>query len=182
MLLDFHDRLLIGATTIDLLQSVGKTRLSAAEEVLHVALTARYYGRTARRYLRSERGEGVLPLLTRVDQLPAEGSRVSSDLELSTDHGDSDGLAALVAGNAIMLKPDTRLRWSRWPRWNCCATLACPDDVWQVVHGRVRCGGPRVDRRQRLCVLHRIDGHGTASACVRWLIGCSLELGGKNPW
>ena len=33
-----------------------RQRLSAAEEVLHVALTARYYGRTARRYLRSERG------------------------------------------------------------------------------------------------------------------------------
>src|SRR5687768_1957147 len=68
LLLDFHDRLLDRRDDfVDLLQiESGKARLSATEEVLHVALTARYYGRTARRYLHSERGDGVLPLLTRI--------------------------------------------------------------------------------------------------------------------
>ena len=63
LLLDFHDHLLDRRDDfIDLLQTEGgKARLSAIEEVLHVALTARYYGRTARRYLHSERGERHLP-------------------------------------------------------------------------------------------------------------------------
>ena len=51
LLLDFHDALLDRRDEfVDLLQTEGgKARLSAIEEVLHVALTARYYGRTARR-------------------------------------------------------------------------------------------------------------------------------------
>src|SRR3712207_2096912 len=63
LLLAFHDALLDHRDYfIDLLQTGGgKARLSATEEVLHVALTARYYGRWARRYLHSERGRGVLP-------------------------------------------------------------------------------------------------------------------------
>ena len=91
LLLDFHDHLLDRRDYfIDLLQGVGKARLSAAEEVLHVALTARYYGRTARRYLHSERGEGLVPLLTRVDRHYVPKGLVGSDrtLELSADHGD----------------------------------------------------------------------------------------------
>jgi succinate-semialdehyde dehydrogenase/glutarate-semialdehyde dehydrogenase len=56
----------------------------------HVALTARYYGRTARRYLRSERGEGLLPLLTRIDRhyVPKGLVGVIAAVELSVDHGD----------------------------------------------------------------------------------------------
>ena len=89
---------------IDLLQSAGKARLSAAEEVLHVALTARYYGRTARRYLRSERGEGLVPLLTRVDRhyVPKGVVGVIGPWNYPLTMAISDGLAALVAGNAIM--------------------------------------------------------------------------------
>ena len=85
-----------------------RTRLSAAEEVLHLALTARYYGRTARRYLHSERGEGLVPLLTRVDRhyVPKGLVGVIGPWNYPLTMAISDGLAALVAGNAIMLKPD----------------------------------------------------------------------------
>ena len=49
LLLDLHDAMLDRRDELaDLLQAEGgKARLSAVEEVLHVALTARYYGRTA---------------------------------------------------------------------------------------------------------------------------------------
>ena len=39
----------------------GKARKHAADEPLHVALTARYYGRTAERHLRSRRVPGLVP-------------------------------------------------------------------------------------------------------------------------
>src|SRR4051794_26639419 len=70
VLLRFHDRLLDERDRFaDLVQrEAGKSRLTAMEEVLHVALTARYYGRTARRYLGGERGFGVVPGLTRIDR------------------------------------------------------------------------------------------------------------------
>ena len=136
LLLDFHDHLLDRRDYfVDLLQSVGKDRLSAAEEVLHLAVTARY-GRTARRYLHSERGGGVFPLLTRVDHNYVPGSRrCHRTLELSTDNGNLDGLA-LVAGNAIMLKPDHQTPLVALAAVELLRTAGLPADVWQVVHGR----------------------------------------------
>src|SRR5438270_6235862 len=70
VLVRFHDRLLDERERFaDLVQrQAGKSRLTAFEEVLHVALTARYYGRTARRYLAAERGAGLVPGLTRIDR------------------------------------------------------------------------------------------------------------------
>ena len=110
LLLDFHDHLLDRRDDfVDLLQTEsGKARLSATEEVLHVALTARYYGRTARRYLHSERGAGVFPLLTRIDRhyVPKGLVGVIAPWNYPFTMAISDGLAALVAGNAVLLKPD----------------------------------------------------------------------------
>ena len=139
LLLDFHDHLLDRRDYfVDLLQSVGKDRLSAANEVLHVALTARYYGRTARRYLRSERGEGILPLLTRVDRhyVPKGLVGVIGPWNYPLTMTISDGLAALVAGNAIMLKPDHQTPLVALAAVELLRTAGLPADVWQVVHGR----------------------------------------------
>ena len=45
----------------------GKARKHAYDEPLHVALTARYYARTAHQHLDTERRVGVVPGLTRVE-------------------------------------------------------------------------------------------------------------------
>ena len=45
----------------------GKARKHAFDEPLHVALTARYYARTAHQHLDTERRVGVVPGLTRVE-------------------------------------------------------------------------------------------------------------------
>src|SRR5689334_15822285 len=45
----------------------GQARKHAFDEPLHIALTARYYGRTAHRHLDTERRSGVIPALTRVE-------------------------------------------------------------------------------------------------------------------
>jgi succinate-semialdehyde dehydrogenase/glutarate-semialdehyde dehydrogenase len=186
LLLDFHDRLLDRRDYfIDLLQSVGKTRLSAAEEVLHVALTARYYGRTARRYLRSERGEGVFPLLTRVDRnyLPKGLVGVIGPWNYPLTMAISDGLAALVAGNAIMLKPDHQTPLVALAAVELLRDAGLPDDVWQVVHGRgAVVGRELIDVSDYVCFTgSTATGRTVAAQCAGRLIGCSLELGGKNP-
>ena len=186
LLLDFHDHLLDRRDYfIDLLQSAGKARLSAAEEVLHVALTARYYGRTARRYLRSERGEGVLPVLTRIDRnyVPKGLVGVIGPWNYPLTMAISDGLAALVAGNAIMLKPDHRTPLVALAAVELLRTTGLPADVWQVVHGRgTVVGRELIDVSDYVCFTgSTATGRMIAARCAERLIGCSLELGGKNP-
>jgi succinate-semialdehyde dehydrogenase/glutarate-semialdehyde dehydrogenase len=186
LLLDFHDHLLDRRDYfVDLLQSVGKDRLSAANEVLHVALTARYYGRTARRYLRSERGEGILPLLTRVDRhyVPKGLVGVIGPWNYPLTMTISDGLAALVAGNAIMLKPDHQTPLVALAAVELLRTAGLPGDVWQVVHGRgAVVGRELIDVSDYVCFTgSTATGRTVAAQCASRLIGCSLELGGKNP-
>jgi succinate-semialdehyde dehydrogenase/glutarate-semialdehyde dehydrogenase len=186
LLLDFHDHLLDRRDYfVDLLQSVGKDRLSAAEEVLHVALTARYYGRTARRYLHSERGEGVFPLLTRVDRnyVPKGLVGVIGPWNYPLTMAISDGLAALVAGNAIMLKPDHQTPLVALAAVELLRTVGLPPDVWQVVHGRGNVVGRElIDVSDYVCFTgSTATGRVVAAQCAGRLIGCSLELGGKNP-
>ena len=186
LLLDFHDHLLDRRDYfIDLLQSAGKARLSAAEEVLHVALTARYYGRTARRYLRSERGEGVLPVLTRIDRnyVPKGLVGVIGPWNYPLTMAISDGLAALVAGNAIMLKPDHHTPLVALAAVELLRTTGLPADVWQVVHGRgTVVGRELIDVSDYVCFTgSTATGRMIAARCAERLIGCSLELGGKNP-
>lgn len=186
LLLDFHDHLLDRRDYfVDLLQSVGKDRLSAAEEVLHLAVTARYYGRTARRYLHSERGEGVFPLLTRVDRnyVPKGLVGVIAPWNFPLTMAISDGLAALVAGNAIMLKPDHQTPLVALAAVELLRTAGLPADVWQVVHGRgTVVGRELIDVSDYVCFTgSTATGRMVATQCAGRLIGCSLELGGKNP-
>ena len=152
---------------------------------LHVALTARYYGRTARRYLRSERGEGVLPVLTRVERnyLPKGLVGVIGPWNYPLTMAISDGLAALVAGNAIMLKPDHHTPLVALAAVELLRTTGLPADLWQVVHGRgTVVGRELIDVSDYVCFTgSTATGRMIAARCAERLIGCSLEFGGKNP-
>ena len=186
LLLDFHDHLLDQRDYfIDLLQSHGKDRLSAANEVFHLALTARYYGRTARRYLHSERGNGILPLLTRVDRhyVPKGLVGVIGPWNYPLTMAICDGLAALVAGNAIMLKPDHQTPLAPLAAVDLLRRTGLPPDLWQVVHGRGTVVGPElINVSDYVCFTgSTATGRTVAAQCADRLIGCSLELGGKNP-
>jgi succinate-semialdehyde dehydrogenase/glutarate-semialdehyde dehydrogenase len=186
LLLDFHDHLLDSREYfIDLLQADGKDRMSAVAEVLHVALTARYYGRTARRYLRSERGEGLLPLMTRVERhyVPKGLVGVIGPWNWPLTMAVSDGLAALVAGNAIMVKPDHQTPLVALAAVDLLRRSGLPPDLWQVVHGPgAVVGRELIDVSDYVCFTgSTATGRTVATHCGARLIGCSLELGGKNP-
>jgi succinate-semialdehyde dehydrogenase/glutarate-semialdehyde dehydrogenase len=186
LLLDFHDHLLDQRDYLtDLLQATGQDRLSAVSDVLHVALTARYYGRTARRYLRSERGEGILPIMTRVDRhyVPKGLVGVIGPWNWPLTMAISDGLAALVAGNAIMLKPDHQTPLAALAAVELLRTAGLPADLWQVVHGPgAVVGRELIEVSDYVCFTgSTATGRAVATQCASRLIGCSLELGGKNP-
>jgi succinate-semialdehyde dehydrogenase / glutarate-semialdehyde dehydrogenase len=187
LLLTFHDALLDRRDYfIDLLQtSGGKARLSATEEVLHVALTARYYGRTARRYLHSERGAGLVPLLTRVDRhyVPKGVVGVIAPWNYPFTLAISDGLAALVAGNAVLVKPDEQTPLAALAGVELLRSLGMPADLWSVVHGPGAEVGPAlISVSNYVCFTgSTATGRKVAAQCAEQLIGCSLELSGKNP-
>ncbi|CAL9544069.1 Putative succinate-semialdehyde dehydrogenase [NADP(+)] 2 [Streptomyces sp. enrichment culture] len=186
VLLRFHDLLLERqAEVLDLIQlETGKARLHAHEEVQAVAVAARHYGRKAPAYLRPKRHTGAVPTLTKVTELRHARGVVGQiapwnyPLELSV----GDALPAFVAGNAVVMKPDTETCLTAlWAR-DLLIEAGLPADVFQVVLGDGPVVGPEVVRHADYVSFtgSTRTGREVAQGAAARLIGVSLELGGKN--
>jgi succinate-semialdehyde dehydrogenase / glutarate-semialdehyde dehydrogenase len=163
----------------------GKARKHAFDEPLHVALTARYYARTAKRHLGTERRLGVVPGLTRVEvnHEPLGVVGIISPWNYPFNLALVDGIAALAAGNAVVAKPDSQTMLSALLGARLLERAGLPRDLWQVVAGPgPEIGGAIVERADYVCFTgSTATGRVIAQGCADRLIGCSLELGGKNP-
>ncbi|MFD0316810.1 succinic semialdehyde dehydrogenase [Streptomyces flavalbus] len=186
VLLRFHDLILERQGEIlDLIQlETGKARLHAHEEVQAVAVAARHYGRRAAAYLRPKRHAGAVPALTRVTELRHPRGVVGQiapwnyPLELSV----GDALPAFVAGNAVVMKPDTETCLTAlWAR-DLLIEAGLPADVWQVVLGDGPVVGPEIVRHADYVSFtgSTRTGREVARGAAARLVGVSLELGGKN--
>ncbi|MFF3584678.1 succinic semialdehyde dehydrogenase [Streptomyces mirabilis] len=186
VLLRFHDILLDKqAEAMDLIQvETGKARLHAHEEVQGAAVVARHYGRKAPAYLRPRRHLGAFPVLTKVTEWHHPRGVVGQivpwnyPLELSL----GDALPALVAGNAVVTKPDTQSTLTPlWARRQL-IQAGLPADVWQIVIGDGRAVGPAVvDQADYVSFTGSVrTGRDVATRAAARLVGASLELGGKN--
>ena len=187
-MLRFHDLVLDRQDEIlDLLVwETGKARKHAFEETAHIALTARYYARTAHRHLDDERRLGVFPLLTRVDvnHVPKGVVGIISPWNYPFNLAMCDGLPAVLAGNAVVAKPDGQAALSALLGARLLEEAGFPADVWQVVAGHPpTIGGAVIAQADYMCFTgSTTTGRIIAAACAERLIGCSLELGGKNPF
>ena len=187
-LLRLHDLVLDRSEEIcDLIcAESGKARKDAYDEMLHVALTARYYGRTGAAPLVSRRVPGVVPGLTRVEvnRTPKGVVGVISPWNYPFTLALSDGLAALLAGNAVVHKPDTQTLLTALLGAQLLEEAGIRRDLWQVVTGPGERIGPEVvDRADFVCFTgSTVTGRQVAARCAERLVGCSLELGGKNPF
>ncbi len=187
VLLELHDLVLDRQREImDLIQwESGKARRHAFEEVAHVAMTARYYGRTAVRELRSVRALGAFPLLTgvRVNRVPKGAVGIISPWNYPFTMALSDGLAALAAGNAVVAKPDASTMLTALFGVELLQQAGLPPDLWQVVSGPGPVIGPAlVDAADYVCFTgSTATGRLVGSRAAERLVGASLELGGKNP-
>ena len=185
-LLRLHDLVLDRqAEIIDLIcLESGKARKHAWDEPLHIALTARYYARTASEHLDPRRVRGLFPLLTRVDvnRLPKGVVGVISPWNYPFTMALCDGLPALLAGNAVVAKPDAQTMLSALLGAQLLEEAGFPPDLWQVVAGPGPEVGPAlVARADYICFTgSTATGRLIAQGCADRLIGCSLELGGKN--
>ncbi|WP_232265600.1 succinic semialdehyde dehydrogenase [Streptomyces pactum] len=186
VLLRFHDLLLRRQSEIlDIIQlETGKTRLHAHEEIQGVAVAARHYGLKAAAYLRPKSHLGVIPTLTKVTELRQPRGVVAQivpwnyPLELSV----GDALPAFVSGNAVVMKPDTQTALTAlWAR-ELLIEAGLPAEVWQIVVGEGPVIGPAVVERGDYVAFtgSTATGREVARSAAGRLVGCSLELGGKN--
>ncbi|QCW50139.1 succinate-semialdehyde dehydrogenase (NADP(+)) [Nocardioides dongxiaopingii] len=187
MLLRLHDLVLDRQDEIvDLIVlESGKARKHASDEPLHIALTARYYARTAHRHLDTRRRLGVVPGLTRVEvnRVPKGVVGIISPWNYPFTMALCDGLPALLAGNAVVVKPDAQTMLSALLGARLLDEAGFPPDLWQVVAGPGPDLGPAlVGGSDFVCFTgSTATGRIIARQCAERLIGCSLELGGKNP-
>ncbi|MFI8358581.1 succinic semialdehyde dehydrogenase [Streptomyces sp. NPDC085612] len=186
VLLRFHDLVLARqAEILDLIQlETGKARLHAHEEVQAVAVSARHYGRKAASYLRPKGHTGAMPTLTKVTELRQPRGVVGQiapwnyPLELSV----GDALPAFVAGNALVMKPDTETALTAlWAR-DLLIEAGLPAEVFQIVLGEGPVVGPEVVRHADYVSFtgSTRTGREVAQGAAARLVGVSLELGGKN--
>ncbi|WP_110182858.1 succinic semialdehyde dehydrogenase [Nocardioides solisilvae] len=187
MMLRFHDLVLDRQDEITELVCLesGKARKDAFLEVAHVAMTARYYARTSASHLATRRVPGMFPGLTRVDvnRIPKGVVGIISPWNYPFTLALCDGLPALMAGNAVVAKPDSQTTLTALLGAQLLEEAGFPADLWQVVAGQgAEVGTPLIAGIDYLCFTgSTATGKVIAQQCAERLIGCSLELGGKNP-
>lgn len=182
----FHDLLVDRAdTAIDLVQlEGGKARIPAFEEVFDTVATTRYYIKT---------GPGLLERKRRAVSLP--GTTVT--YEYRHPHGVvgsitpwnfpftlaiSDIIPALLAGNAVVGKPDEKTPFAMLYGASLLTEAGLPRDLLQVVTGKGEEIGPTlVDSVDFVMFTGSTEvGRQVATQAASRLVGSSMELGGKN--
>ncbi|MGW0802063.1 succinic semialdehyde dehydrogenase [Nonomuraea sp. NPDC002799] len=182
-----HDAILDRRDEIlDIVQNeTGKARRHAFEEVLDVAGCALYYARRAPELLAPRRRRGAFPVVTRVAELrqPKGVVALITPWNYPLSLGATDAVPALLAGNAIVHKPDTQTALSTLWTVDLLAELGMPREIWQVVLGEpADIGDALLDHADYVGFTGSTrGGRKIAEEAAKRLIGCSLELGGKNP-
>ncbi|MFH8534201.1 succinic semialdehyde dehydrogenase [Streptomyces tendae] len=170
---------------LDLMQAEsGKTRRDAFLEVSDIAITARYYARSAQRLLSPKRRKGAIPVLTHTTELrhPKGVVTVISPWNYPLSMAAGDALPALMAGNAVVQKPDTQTALTAAWALALMREAGLPTDVWQMVVGRGSSIGDALMAGGDYMMFtgSTASGRQIARDAGERLIGASLELGGKN--
>ncbi|MEO8277789.1 MAG: succinic semialdehyde dehydrogenase [Thermoanaerobaculia bacterium] len=185
--LRFHDLLLDRQEEIlDFIQlESGKVRKHAFEEVLDAAIVTRFYAVHAAEILCPKTRKGALPGLTQAWQYqhPKGVVGIISPWNYPLSMGITDAIPALLAGNAVLAKPDLQTPFSQL--WALALLRECglPEDLMLVVAGDGPVLGPAILEASDYVQFtgSTATGRLIARQAGELLTGCSLELGGKNP-
>jgi len=186
VLLRYHDLVLDAQDELmDLIQAEnGKARVWAFEEIMDQAVTARYYARLAPRALRPHRRLSALPGLvsTREHHIAKGVVGIISPWNYPLVLAVSDALAALVAGNGIVIKPDSQTPFTALRAFELLEQAGLPEGLVQVVTGPGRTVGTAIVESADYMMFtgSTATGRTVARQAGERLIGMSAELGGKN--
>jgi succinate-semialdehyde dehydrogenase/glutarate-semialdehyde dehydrogenase len=170
---------------VDLIQSgTGKNRRMAFEESCDVPMVISHYLKAAPRLLRSRR-RGPVPVLSNSVELhrPKGVIGVIAPWNFPFAMALSDAIPALIAGNGVVLKPDNKTALAALYGVELLRRAGAPEGLFQVVCGQGPDVGPTLIDESDFVMF---TGSSATGATVgeragKNLIGCSLELGGKNP-
>ncbi|MFZ0161696.1 MAG: succinic semialdehyde dehydrogenase, partial [Kineosporiaceae bacterium] len=186
VLLRLHDLVLSRQEEgLDLLQlEAGKSRGHAFEELAAVAIPARWYARRGPALLADTHHAGLIPLLSQVREVhhPHGVVGVIAPWNYPLMLSIGDALPALLAGNAVVIKPDEKTTLCTLWAVSLLAEAGLPEGVLQVVAGDgAVVGSAVVDAVDYVCFTgSSATGRIVARHAADRLISCSLELGGKN--
>jgi succinate-semialdehyde dehydrogenase / glutarate-semialdehyde dehydrogenase len=170
---------------LDLIQlESGKVRAHAFEEVADVAMVANYYARNARKHLASRRREGALPVLTSTREVRHPKGVVGfiAPWNYPLSMAITDVIPALAAGNACVVKPAEQTPFTALWIVDLAIEAGVPADLLTVVTGRgATLGTPIIEQVDFVTFTgSTATGRTVARQAGEQLIGCALELGGKN--
>ncbi|MBN9636790.1 MAG: succinate-semialdehyde dehydrogenase (NADP(+)) [Actinobacteria bacterium] len=171
---------------MDFIQAeTGKARISALEEITDVVLNARYYGTNAPRLLAPKRVQGMFPGFTKavVHRRLKGVVGIISPFNFPASLPVSDALPALVAGNAVIVKPDPLTPSSLLACAELLYEAGLPRDLFAVVTGNAQAiGMPLAAQVDYLAFTGSVAvGKSLGRTMGERLVGYSAELGGKNP-
>lgn len=182
----FHD--LILDREVDVLdtiqQETGKTRRDAFAELVTVAGTARYYLNHGAWHLAGSKRHGAVPGITRAEVVYKPHGVVGLITPWNYPFllGIADALPALLAGNAVVIKPSELTPLSAVLARNLLVESGLDPDLAIVVNGYGDAGAELIKYVDFIGFTGGIEtGRKVAVAASERLIPYSLELGGKNP-
>jgi succinate-semialdehyde dehydrogenase/glutarate-semialdehyde dehydrogenase len=185
--LRYHDLVLERQRELlDLIQiENGKARTHAFEELADTAITARYYAHSAGAHLKSHRRQGALPGLTYAleHHHPRGVIGIIAPWNYPLSLAITDAIPALLAGNGVVIKPDSQTVFTALYGVELLVEAGLPEALFQVVTGPgSEIGTPLIEHADYMCFTgSTATGRAVARQAGERLIGCSLELGGKNP-
>ncbi|HEX5089404.1 MAG TPA: succinic semialdehyde dehydrogenase [Nocardioides sp.] len=173
-------------TTTDLIQAEsGKNRRMAIEETCDPVMVMSHYLKRAPRLLKPVKRGGPVPVVSSSTEIrvPKGVVAIIAPWNFPFATGISDAIPALMAGNGIVLKPDNKTALSPLYGVQMLEEAGLPRGLFQVVCGEGPDVGPAlVDHADYVMFTgSTATGRVIGERAGRNLIGCCLELGGKNP-
>ena len=173
-------------TVVDLIQAEsGKARRMAFEETVDPMMIVTHYLKRAPRLLKPVKRAGPVPVVSSSTEIhhPKGVVAIIAPWNFPFATGVSDAIPALMAGNAVVLKPDNKTALSPLYGVKLLYEAGLPRGLFQVVCGEGAATGPHViDHANYVMFTGSTEtGRFIGQRAGQNLIGCCLELGGKNP-
>src|SRR6185312_937485 len=162
----------------------GKARWAAQEEIVDLMANANYYARVSEGLLKPRKVQSLLPAIgkTTVGYQPKGVVGVISPWNYPMTLTASDSVPALVAGNAVVLKPDSQTPYCALACAELLYQAGLPRELYAIVPGPGSVVGTAIAENCDYLMFTGSSATGSqlAEHCGRRLIGFSAELGGKN--
>lgn len=167
-----------------LVAETGKAIVDAQAELLNLFETLRYYTSNGPDFLRDKRLS--LHLLknkrARVEYMPMGVVVNISPWNFPLDLSLTPAIPALVAGNAVLIKPSEHTPLTVFRAVELMNQTGLPDGLLQTVIGRGEVGQFLGDHADAITFTGSVaTGRKVAARAAERLIPCTLELGGKDP-